>query len=102
MKYQQDALRHLAERYFSDDNATFESIKSKDITALFLKQYAYYFRHGKKVTINANGETSDGKSTLIAELVRRANENYLKREMKADYILGNQQEYPKWIVTGKQ
>jgi len=95
--YKQDALRNLAEKEYSDIESSFYEVRKRDLTKLFLHQYKEYFINGKKVSMNANGETSDGKSTLMAELVRIANEECLKKKMEAKYILGNQQEYAQWI-----
>lgn len=93
--YKQDALRNLAERYYSGDE-DFDTIKKRNITELYKKQRKVYVKIKKKMSFNANGETSDGKSTLMAHEVAEVNEE-LGRPMKADYILGNQQEYANWI-----
>ena len=66
MKYVQDALRNLAETNYANDNLNYAEAKAKDITNLFMRQYHYWLDHGTKVSMNANGKTSDGKSTFMA------------------------------------
>lgn len=96
IKYKQDHLRSLGEKYINNPKFDFESIKRIDITTEFFQQWKLYHETGTLVVANFNGHTTDGKSTAAAVLTQISNK-YQNREMKSQYILGNQQEYANWV-----
>lgn len=95
--FEQDKLRFMAEEYVDNPDLSFNTIKDYEITSEFWEAIKRYYKQRTNIVFNFNGHTTDGKSITCATIIAKINKEYFNREMKAKYILGNQQEYSYWV-----